>query len=97
MNNHSQDSSYELDNQSGSATPTLQQQETFNEKKPKRRLINPVKVVTRGVSQGSQAVVGGVVGGVTQGASVVRGGISQGKVGFSLVFFFFCNRSERSQ
>lgn len=79
MNNHNQDGSYELNNQNGPDTPVLLEQETFNEKKPKKRLINPVKVVTRGVSQGSQAVVGGVVGGVTQGASVVRGGISQGK------------------
>ncbi|KAF9576578.1 hypothetical protein EC968_006925 [Mortierella alpina] len=85
MNNHNQDGSYELNSQGGSDTPPLQPQETFNEKKPKRRLINPVKVVTRGVSQGSQAVVGGVVGGVTQGASVVRGGISQVEKGVNIV------------
>ncbi|KAF9985011.1 hypothetical protein BGZ75_003405, partial [Mortierella antarctica] len=51
MNNHNQDGSYELNSQGGSATPSLQQQDSFNEKKPKRRMINPVKVVTRGVSQ----------------------------------------------
>ncbi|KAF9955745.1 hypothetical protein BGZ70_010131 [Mortierella alpina] len=85
MNNHNQDGSYELHSQGGSATPSLQQQDSFNEKKPKKRMINPVKVVTRGVSQGSQAVVGGVVGGVTQGASVVRGGISQVEKGVNMV------------
>ncbi|KAG0195934.1 hypothetical protein BGX28_000356, partial [Mortierella sp. GBA30] len=86
MNNNG---TYELHEQGGSATPSLQQQDSFNEDKPKKR-GNPIKFVTRGVSQGSQAVVGGVVGGVTQGTKVVRGGISQvekgvNKVGDNLV------------
>lgn len=49
--------------------------ETFDEKKPKKRSFNPAKVVVGGITQGSKAVVGGVA----QGTQAVRGGISQGK------------------
>ncbi|KAF9177215.1 hypothetical protein BGZ50_009001, partial [Haplosporangium sp. Z 11] len=62
--------------------PSLQQQDSFNEKTVKKRsLINPVKAVARGVTQGSQAVVGGV----SQGAQAVRGGISQVEKGVNNV------------
>ncbi|KAG0248101.1 hypothetical protein BG011_000518, partial [Mortierella polycephala] len=69
-------------NNNEGTTPSLQQQDSFNEKTTKKRgLINPVKVVARGVSQGSQAVVGGV----SQGAQAVRGGISQVEKGVNNV------------
>lgn len=49
--------------------------ESFDEKKSKKRSFNPAKAVVGGITQGSKAVIGGV----NQGTQVVRGGISQGK------------------
>ena len=79
-NQHQDNNTYELDSP----------QDTYNEK-VKKRTLNPAKVVTRGIAQGSSAVLGGV----TSGTRVVRGGISQGESFFfrdplfshSLLFF----------
>lgn len=57
----------------------LEQPTSPTQDKAKKRGFNPVKVVVGGISQGSQAVVGGIGQGIGQGASAVRGGISQGK------------------
>ncbi|KAF9388173.1 hypothetical protein CPC16_006653 [Podila verticillata] len=55
--------------------------ETFDEKKSKKRSFNPAKAVVGGITQGSKAVVGGVA----QGTQAVRGGISQVEKGVSNV------------
>ncbi|KAF9405150.1 hypothetical protein BGZ94_003738 [Podila epigama] len=75
-----------------SSTPPQNVDESFDEKKPKKRFFNPAKAVVGGVTQGSKAVVGGVtqgskavVGGVSQGAQAVRGGISQVEKGVTNV------------
>ncbi|KAG0041933.1 hypothetical protein BGZ83_001091, partial [Gryganskiella cystojenkinii] len=69
-NQHQDNHSYELNSP----------QSTFNEK-TKKRSYNPAKVVTRGIAQGSSAVVGGV----TSGTRAVRGGISQVEKGVTNV------------
>ncbi|KAG0031193.1 hypothetical protein BGZ81_001619 [Podila clonocystis] len=55
--------------------------ETFDEKKSKKRTFNPAKVVVGGITQGSKAVLGGV----NQGTQAVRGGISQVEKGVNNV------------
>lgn len=64
---------------------TLNVDETFDEKKNKKRSFNPAKVVVGGITQGSKAVIGGV----SQGTQVVRGGISQGKFHPDLFTYFY--------
>ncbi|KAF9306558.1 hypothetical protein BGZ74_005133 [Mortierella antarctica] len=55
--------------------------ESFDEKKSKKRSFNPAKAVVGGITQGSKAVIGGV----NQGTQVVRGGISQVEKGVNNV------------
>ncbi|KAG0285872.1 hypothetical protein BGZ96_009946 [Linnemannia gamsii] len=61
----------------------LEQPMSPTQEKAKKRGFNPVKVVVGGISQGSQAVVGGIGQGIGQGASAVRGGLSQVEKGVS--------------
>ncbi|KAI1315157.1 hypothetical protein EDD11_001214 [Mortierella claussenii] len=58
--NNNVDPAYELDTQEPTRPSLQPQQDSYNEKAKKRGLVNPVKAVTRGVTQGSQAVRGGI-------------------------------------